>query len=107
MIEAPLVHSFNHFVNGSNRINVTCTKGKRSDGLPDWVWSEENYEFIGFMPKCFDPTYCLKDPPIPRFENADYKIPSPGTLRYKDGEVVTYKCTNFDGKCPAILSHYL
>ncbi len=26
--------------------------------------------------------------------NADYKIPAPGTLKFGDGEIITYKCKN-------------
>jgi len=37
-MDAPVLHSFNKFVNASNQINVTCTTGMRADGLPDWVW---------------------------------------------------------------------
>lgn len=62
--------------------------------MPDWVWSAEGYEFAGFIPNCYDPTYCETDPPIPDLQNADYKNPPLGTLKYQDGEVVTYTCKN-------------
>ena len=39
-------------------------------------------------------TYCETDPPGPQLKNAIYKIPSIGTLKYQDGEVVTYTCKN-------------
>lgn len=68
--------------------------GKRLDGLPDWVWSAEGFEFSGFVPSCYDPTYCETDPPVPDLKNANYKIPAAGSLRYKDGEVITYTCNN-------------
>ncbi len=56
--------------------------------------SAEGYEFRGFVPSCFDPTYCETNPPIPFYENANYKIPPIGTLKFNDGEVVTYTCQN-------------
>jgi hypothetical protein len=37
-IGAVVSHSFNRFVDAVNQLNVTCTPGKRPDGLPDWVW---------------------------------------------------------------------
>ena len=92
--EAPLVYTFNHFVNATNQISVRCTQGKRADGLPDWVWLAEGYEFSKFIPSCVDPTYCNTDPPVPNYPNANYKIPAQGTLKYGDGEMVTYTCQN-------------
>ena len=62
--------------------------------MPDWVWSAEGYEFKGFIPNCFDPTPCVTDPPVPELRNAIYKIPQSGSLKYLDGEVVTYTCRN-------------
>ena len=56
--------------------------------------SADGYEFQGFMPGCIDPTYCDSDPPVPFYKNADYKNPPFGTLRYNDGETVTYTCQN-------------
>ena len=44
---------------------VECVAGERFDGLPDWVWSEDGYEYHSFMPSCVDPTYCETDPPVP------------------------------------------
>jgi hypothetical protein len=90
----PVLHAFNHFVDAPNQITVTCTPGKRPDGLPDWVWSAEGYEFRGFIPSCVDPTYCDKDPPVPFYDNTDYKKPPLGSLKYGDGEIVTYTCQN-------------
>jgi hypothetical protein len=94
----PVLHAFNHFVDAPNQITVTCTPGKRPDGLPDWVWSAESYEFRGFIPSCVDPTYCDKDPPVPFYDNTDYKKPPLGSLKYGDGEIVTYTCQN-SSKC--------
>lgn len=37
-IGAKIAHSFSKNVDGLKDINVTCTAGKRADGLPDWVW---------------------------------------------------------------------
>jgi hypothetical protein len=91
---AQLKHSFNHFVNASNMLVVTCKAGKRSDGLPDWVWEQEGYEFQNFMPSCFDPTFCSDDPPVPVYQNIMYEIPAKGSLRFQDGESVTYVCEN-------------
>lgn len=56
--------------------------------------SVEGYEFQGFVPPCYDPTYCEADPPVPFYGNALYKNPPLGTLRYNDGETVTYTCQN-------------
>ena len=91
---AQVQFSFDHSVNAPNQITVKCTEGKRSDGLPDWVWNAEGFEFSKFVPSCVDPTYCETDPPVPGYPNADYKIPDPGTLKYADGEFVTYTCQN-------------
>ena len=68
--------------------------GKRSDGLPDWVWSADGFEFYGWIPSCYDPTYCETDPPVPALSTTRYRNPPLATLKYKDGEVVTYTCTN-------------
>jgi hypothetical protein len=76
------------------QINVTCLAKKRKDGLPDWVWSEDGFEFSGFIPKCIDPTYCLTDPPEPKYPTCNYVKPPIGSLKYKDGEIVTYTCQN-------------
>jgi hypothetical protein len=62
--------------------------------LTDWVWYEDGFEFRSFVPSCVDPTYCQTDPPIPFYGNSDYKIPPFGTLKYGDGEIVTYTCQN-------------
>ena len=50
--------------------------------------------FQGFMPSCYDPTYCETDPPVPFYDNTNYVIPPTGTFKYNDGQVVTYKCQN-------------
>ena len=44
--------------------------------------------------RCFDPTYCYDDPPVPQRTNAFYDIPPKGTLKYLDGEAVRYTCAN-------------
>ena len=44
------------------------------------------------MPSCYDPTYCEDDPP--HVSNAYYNPPERGTLKYKDGETITYICEN-------------
>ena len=90
--QAPLLHSFDRSVNGISQITVPCTPGKRYDGLPDWVWSADGYEFSNFIPSCIDPTYCITDPPVPTYPNANYQIPPNGTLKFADGEVVIYTC---------------
>ena len=46
------------------------------------------------FPSCFDPTYCETHPPVPKMNNTEYSKPPIGSLRYNDGEVVTYKCLN-------------
>jgi len=89
-----LSHAFNHFVNATSRVNVVCTKGKRADGLPDWVWSVDGIEFQNYMASCFDPTYCLTDPPVPIYNNTNYVTPVLGSLKFGDGEQVTYSCKN-------------
>ena len=86
------MHAFNKFVDGPNQLTVKCLPGKRSDGLPDWVWSQDGFEFSKFIPKCFDPTYCVTDPPVPVYPTCDYRKPPLGSLRYKDGEVIVYTC---------------
>ena len=45
--------------------------------------------------RCYDPTYCSDDPPVPKKDNTFYDLPNPkGSFRYMDGEVVTYTCKN-------------
>jgi hypothetical protein len=56
--------------------------------------SQDGFEFSKFIPKCIDPTYCLTDPPEPKYPTCSYKNPPLGTLRYMDGEVVTYTCND-------------
>ena len=90
----PILHTFNRYVDAPNQITVRCTPGKRPDGLPDWVWYAEGYMFQGFVPSCYDPTYCETDPPVPFYDNTYYTIPTLGALKYEDGEVVTYTCNN-------------
>ena len=69
-----------------------CFKGKRFDGLPDWVWFEDGFEFQKMIPNCIDPTYCESAPPLPQIDNVDYTQPPSGSLRYQDGEIITYTC---------------
>ena len=93
-IGAVKLHEFNHSVYAPNTIFATCETGERPDGLPDWTWFAEGYKFHRPMPKCFDPTYCYDDPPVPQRTNAFYDIPQKGTLKYLDGEAVRYTCAN-------------
>ena len=44
------------------------------------------------FPSCFDPTFCEENPPEPQLDNAEYRKPPKGTLKYNDGEVITYRC---------------
>ena len=44
--------------------------------------------------RCIDPTYCSDDPPVPIKDNVFYDVPPKKTLKYLDGEVVTYTCSN-------------
>ena len=55
---------------------------------------EANDQDYQAFPSCFDPTYCETHPPVPRMNNTEYTKPPIGSLRYNDGEVVTYKCLN-------------
>lgn len=96
-LDKELIHSFDKTVYAPSVINVTCTPEKRFDGLPDWEWIAEDLngnpvEFTKMMPPCIDPTYCYDDPP--HVYNAVYEPPSPGTMKYKDKEVITYMCEN-------------
>ena len=50
--------------------------------------------------RCYDPTYCPDDPPVPIRNNTLYNIPSKNSLRYKDGEFITYTCQNSDFRFP-------
>ena len=89
----PVAHKFNHDVDAPRELMVTCTAGKRPDGLPDWVWSAEGYEFLNLMPSCVDPTFCDTDPPVPYYDTTTrYQVPPLGSFKYNDGEVVTYTC---------------
>jgi len=93
-LEAEKLHDFNHSVYAPNSIVVTCKPNETSDGLPDWTWHAEGYKFHRPIPKCIDPTYCSDDPPVPIKDNVFYNIPPKKTLKYLDGEVVTYTCSN-------------
>ncbi len=89
-----VIHTFNKFVDAPNTLTVRCEEEKRADGLPDWVWTAEGYEFSKYMPSCFDPTYCEEQPP---FLETAFMYPQtvlPGTFKFEDGEVVTYQCKN-------------
>ena len=86
------IHSFDKSVDATNVLNVTCEEGYRADTLPDWVWRLDGFEFTKYMPSCYDPTYCEEDPP--HVSNAIYKPPEKGTMKYKDGEQITYICEN-------------
>lgn len=91
---SPVLYRFSHNVDAPTELIAKCTQGKRSDGLPAWVWTADGFEFNGFIPSCIDPTYCETDPPVPFYDNTDYRIPTFGSLKYQDGEVVTYTCKN-------------
>ena len=93
-MNAELIHQFDHSVNAPSSIFVSCEAGQREDGLPDWTWYAEGFTFHRPIPSCFDPTFCHDDPPVPELNNADYDIPSKGTFKYEDGEVVRYECHN-------------
>ena len=86
------IHSFDKSVDATNVLNVTCEEGYRADTLPDWVWRLDGFEFTKYMPSCYDPTYCEDDPP--HVSNAHYNPPEKGTMKYKDGETITYICEN-------------
>ena len=78
--------------------------------LPKWVWSA--IDTAGNLqtfkekpiPGCIDPTYCETNPPVPSIDGVPvepgssasvlYKKPKKGSLRYLDGEIVTYTCNN-------------
>ena len=70
------------------------------DGLPDWIWSVDGYEFEwNEMPSCLDPTYC--NDPFPPINGTNVEIiepPDEGSLKYKDGEHILYRCKS-PGKC--------
>ena len=99
-IGAVKLHEFEHSVFAPNSISVTCEAGEREDGLPDWTWYAEGYKFHRPIPRCYDPTFCPTDPPIPELENAFYQRPPLGTLKFEDGETVTYICENSIFKFP-------
>ena len=114
------IWSFDKSIDAANTINVTCEYGYREDGLPDWVWRMDGFEFLKYMPSCYDPTYCEED--VYYVPNAVYNVstkptvftefffkrryvcsfeinfflqpPEVGTLRYNDGERVVYTCEN-------------
>ena len=44
------------------------------------------------IPKCFDPTYCESDPPLPLIDNVEFTQPVTGSLRFEDGEIIVYSC---------------
>ncbi len=89
-----VIHSFNKFVDAPNNLTVTCEEGKRSDGLPDWTWRAEGYEYTKYMPSCYDPTFCEKPPPAPTSAVMYPSTVEPGTYKFEDGEVITYQCRN-------------
>ena len=73
-------------------INFICTEGKRDDGLPEWIWEVDGYEFKNYIPSCINPTYCEEDPP--HVDSAYYEPPERGTLQYKDETKIIYTCSN-------------
>ena len=50
-IGAVKLHEFNRSVYATNTIHVTCEAGERPDGLPDWTWYAEDYQFHRPIPK--------------------------------------------------------
>ena len=56
--------------------------------------TKENDPEYQEFPSCFDPTYCETNPPVPKMNNTQYSKPEIASLRYNDGEVVTYQCLN-------------
>jgi hypothetical protein len=70
------------------------------------VWFEDGFVFSKFIPSCFDPTYCETDPPEPSPPNVDYIEPELGSLKYGDGEIISYRCQNprkkFKVKCKSL-----
>ena len=50
-IGAVKLHEFNSSVHAPNTIFVTCEAGSRPDGLPDWTWYAEGYQFHRPIPK--------------------------------------------------------
>ena len=66
------IWSFDKSIDAANTINVTCEYGYREDGLPDWVWRMDGFEFLKYMPSCYDPTYCEED--VYYVPNAVYNV---------------------------------
>ena len=66
------IWSFDKSIDAANTINVTCEYGYREDGLPDWVWRMDGFEFLKYMPSCYDPTYCEED--VYYVPNAIYSV---------------------------------
>lgn len=90
---AEVEKAFTRGVDAPTNLTVTCLPNKQPDGLPDWAFSVEGYEFIRIMPSCFDPTYCDKDPPAPRIKGSvKYRKPSRNSMKFEDGESVKYQC---------------
>ena len=105
-------YSFSRFPGiAPTNITVECKEQVLAEGeLPKWVWRTKDID--GNMrtmtekpvPGCIDPTYCETNPPVPSVNGVpvdrsssgrvNYKKPKRGSLSYKDGELVTYKCHN-------------
>ena len=114
-----LFYYFNVTVHAPSVIHVRCENKKTSDNLPDYVWhvkgdDGQSHEYRGFVPGCVDPTYCDTDPPTtfdtdpptqldPDDPQVFYRKPSRGSLKFDDGEVVTYTCTNPSKFVPFLL----
>ena len=78
--------------------------------LPKWVWeatdTSGNIQVMTEkpVPGCIDPTYCETNPPVPSIDGVPvnssssasvlYTKPKRGSMRFEDGEVVTYQCSN-------------
>ena len=105
-------YSFNQGPDDAPRnITVQCIEQVLAIGdLPKWVWTATdtsgNLQTMTEkpIPGCIDPTYCENNPPVPSIDGVPvessssgrvlYTKPKRGSLRYEDGEVVSYRCNN-------------
>ena len=58
---------------------------------------EEEEEAALFPFTCFDPTYCITEPPVPKIKNAESDMIgdySNYDFKYNGSEVITYTCEN-------------
>lgn len=98
-MDADIKHVFKKDFEAPSNITLTCSfpTNETKGYLPDWYWETEGFKFKGFVPSCYDPTYCEDDPPVPNGNHTSYRKPRRGSVRYEDGEIVKYKC-DFPGK---------